>query len=285
MNRKILSLSFCMLLASLNIVAQTDLKGLWNGVITTDNYNAHARYMISIEEHKDGIVSGRALLYKPNLFSHAFGLQQFYGTIENGVIIINDIQILDQRMPSDPYYLCFKLSKLNYNKSDSLESLSGDWTSATTNCLPGKVFLTRFNEKKNTTKVPDYVLNAIKRDGNTPAFKKTKLSPPLVFEVKSSFLRLQLQDYLKEDNDTVSVYLNRQLVIKNLRIKKKPQKFVLLLDRDLPVNEIIMYANNLGQVPPNTSNLMLYDGTATHKVLIESTLQKSVAIYLKYTPK
>ena len=260
------------------------MKGLWNGTITTDNHDAHAKYIISIEEHKDGIISGKALLYKPNLFAHVYGVQQFYGVIDKGLITINDIQILDVRTPSQNFHLCFKLSKLQYQKSEGLDILTGSWNSNTLNCLPGKIHLSRVIGEKDTAKIPPYVLNAIKGHGSEPLFNKTTLSNPLVLEVSNRVLHLELRDYLKEDDDTVSIYLNRQPYFRNLKIQKKPRKLILVLNRDLAVNEIIMYANNLGKIPPNTSNLVIYDGKATHKLLIQSSLQKSVAIYLKYKP-
>ncbi|MFD2162577.1 hypothetical protein ACFSJU_09260 [Paradesertivirga mongoliensis] len=273
-----------MLLISSQSLCQTDLRGIWNGRITTDNHEAGADYMISIEEHKDGIVSGKALLYKPNLFAYAYGVQQFFGTIEKGTITINDIQIIDGRLPTSQYYLCFKLSKLQYKQSDGQESLSGNWTSETPNCLPGKISLTRLDEQ-NTAGVPEYVLKAIKRYGTEPGFRKTTLSKPLVVDVSNKILKLELKDYLKEDNDTVSIFFNRQPLFNKVNIKKKAHTFIILLNSDLAVNELIMYANNLGTIPPNTSNLVISDGRKTHNLLIESTLQKSVAIYLKYNPR
>ena len=77
------TISFCviLLLWITDSFAQHNLKGLWNGHITTNGHNASANYIISIEEQKDGIISGKALLYKPNIYAEAFGLQQFFGTI------------------------------------------------------------------------------------------------------------------------------------------------------------------------------------------------------------
>lgn len=278
-----LNLSF--LVSAFHSTGQTDLRGLWNGTISTDNHDSHAKYMINIEEHTNGIVSGKALVYKPNIYSHAFGLQQFYGKIEKNSITINDIQILDEKRPSSSFHLCFKLSKLNYNTTGERETLSGSWSSKTTNCLPGKIQLFRFDEKKETDQIPPYVLKAIKRNGAGPNFRKTSLSSPVALEVSSSVIRMELKDYLKEDNDTVSIYLNRQPLFSNLNIKKKPYKFVVWLNRELVVNELIMYANNLGLIPPNTSYLLISDGEKTHKLLIQSSLEKSAAIYLKYKPR
>lgn len=276
---------FCLLLIfSLQKASAQDIKGLWNGYITTDDHDARASYIISIEEQKDGIISGKALLYKPNIFAEAFGLQQFFGTIDHNHITITDVIILDERIPASRYFLCFKLSSLTFNKNDTLESLTGNWRSNASTCLPGRIFLTRYYNSpvKGTDKVPDYVLTAIRGSGDKPMFKNTELST-IVLDVKSNNLELELRDYMKTDNDTVSIFLNRRLIINRLNISKKPYKFNIRLSRNLASNELILYANNIGLIPPNTSLLIISDGEKKHRLLIESTLQKSVAIYLKRT--
>ena len=269
------------LLAFGNAIGQTNLKGLWNGYITTDNHDARAGYLLSIEEHNGGIVSGKALLYKPNLFAHAYGLQQFYGFIGNNTITINDVQILDEILPSSRFHLCFKLSKLYHNVNKDSESLEGDWSSNTINCLPGKIILFRVDQSQQEATIPPHVLRALKTKDIKPVFKNTSLATPIVLEVNRNILELELRDYLKEDSDSVTVYLNRKAILSNLKISKKPYKFNIVLNRQLAVNELILYANNLGDIPPNTSFLTIKDGEKNHKLLIESSLQKSVAIYIK----
>lgn len=56
------------------------------------------------------------------------------------------------------------------------------------------------------------------------------------------------------------------------------------MNPDIELNEIILFAENLGKIPPNTSQLIIIDGTNTYRLIIESDLQKSAAIYLKYKP-
>jgi hypothetical protein len=263
-------------------VSQPNLKGTWNGYITTDNFDHQAGYIIKIEEQKDGVITGKGLLYRPNLYSQAYGLQQFIGTFSKDHLTISDIQILDEKLPTNDYVLCFKLSKLSYSK-DKKELLTGSWDSRTTNCLPGKIELSRYDENDPNHKVPPYVLTALNKGPQT-SFNNTSISNPLILDIGKPLLELELKDYLKNDNDTISVYLNRKLVLDRINITKRPLKAVVRLNRSLALNEIILTANNLGHIPPNTSMLTISDGEKKHKLLIESTLQKSVALYLKLSP-
>ncbi len=283
--RILLPLSFCFLISlTIPCLGQTNLKGMWNGYITTDGYEHKAGYIINIEEHKDGIISGKALLYKPNLYSEAYGLQQFIGKIEKNIITISDIQILDERLPTNDFFLCFKLSHLNYSNESEHESLKGSWNSSMVSCMPGAIYLSRYIENDHQP-VPPYVLRALKAKGTEASFKNTALSAPISINIKKPIIDIELRDYLKVDNDTVSIYLNRRLILNRINVTKKPFKFTIRINRNIAVNEIILYANNLGTIPPNTSLLSINDGLQRHKILIESTLQKSVALYLNYKPQ
>ncbi|MEJ6979563.1 hypothetical protein WG906_03830 [Pedobacter sp. P351] len=284
MKKRVLFMHFYLFFSiTVQCFGQSSLKGLWNGYITTDGYEHKAGYIINIEEHKDGIVSGKALLYKPNLYSEAYGLQQFIGTIEQNTILISDIQILDERLPTEDFHLCFKLSRLSYSPEGENESLKGKWNSNTTNCVPGAISLSRYIENENK-QVPPYVLHALKAKGTEANFKNTALSPPISISVKKPIIDIELKDYLKVDNDTVSIYLNRRIILNRINVTKKPYKFTVKINRNIAVNELILYANNLGTIPPNTSLLIINDGIQKHKILIESSLQKSVALYLNYKP-
>lgn len=280
---KLLLLVLGVLAGNSNSLSQTQLRGLWNGAITTDGYDAKASYIISVEEQKDGIISGKALLYKPNIFSHAFGLLQFTGTVNNNKILINDLYVVDERMPTSYHFLCIKSCELQYSRQDTTEYLSGNWNSNSENCIPGKIMLSRLSAQ-DSRQVPQYVLAAIKKSGEKATFMNTELYPPIVLNVKHHVLIASIQDYMKPDNDTVSIFLNRKLLYKGLNIEKKPFMFPIKLNRQLAANEIILYANNLGKIPPNTSMLTLSDGEVKHKVMIESTLQKSAVIYLRTSP-
>lgn len=90
---------------------------------------------------------------------------------------------------------------------------------------------------------------------------------------------------MKVDNDTVSVYLNRNLLAKNIRISKRPALLNFKLDTRIEFHEILLYAENLGLVPPNTSELILVDGATRHRVMIVSDKEKTAAVYLRYKPK
>ncbi|HEY1024647.1 MAG TPA: hypothetical protein VGE26_05735 [Sphingobacteriaceae bacterium] len=118
----------------------------------------------------------------------------------------------------------------------------------------------------------------------TGDFKNTSVSRISELEVENRELTLYLLDYSKVDNDSISVYFNRKLIIDKVAITEKPIVVTLTLDPGLPSNELLFYAQSLGDIPPNTAGIGIKDGGIMHKIKIESDLLKTSAVYLKPKP-
>lgn len=83
------------------------------------------------------------------------------------------------------------------------------------------------------------------------------------------------------DNDTVSVYVNNKLVISRERLTDQPITFTVSLDKTNAVQEVVLVAENLGDIPPNTSLMVVKAGGQTHEVRITSTETKNAVVLLK----
>ena len=59
----------------------------------------------------------------------------------------------------------------------------------------------------------------------------------------------------------------------HLQVKLKPGE-----------NKIVMKALNLGSIPPNTATIIIDDGVVKREMTLKSSLQKSAAISIEYTP-
>ncbi len=71
--------------------------------------------------------------------------------------------------------------------------------------------------------------------------------------IADSVVTLYFWDSGVEDNDTVSINLNGVWIVNNLRLSKQKQSVQVKLQPGS--NYIIMYANNLGDIPNNTSGI------------------------------
>jgi hypothetical protein len=84
------------------------------------------------------------------------------------------------------------------------------------------------------------------------------------------------------DNDTVSVFVDNKLVISKQRLTEKAITVKLNLDDKVALHELVMVAENLGEIPPNTSLMVVSAGDQTYEVRITSTEQKNAVIMFQY---
>lgn len=100
------------------------------------------------------------------------------------------------------------------------------------------------------------------------------------FEAPAGEIQLDLYDNGEIDGDTVSVYHNNRLLASQQRLSQKPVSFRIRVDKEQPHHELIMVANNLGSIPPNTSLMMITAGGKRHQVYISSTEQQNAKLVI-----
>lgn len=84
------------------------------------------------------------------------------------------------------------------------------------------------------------------------------------------------------DNDTVSVYLDKKLVVSKQRLTEKAITVKFNLDDTNDFHQLVMVAENLGEIPPNTSLMVVTAGNKQYEVRITSTEQKNAVVIFKY---
>lgn len=111
------------------------------------------------------------------------------------------------------------------------------------------------------------------------ATRQTEVIQQVFF--KSDSLVLKLYDHGVIDGDTVSVVLNGKVIVARKRLTGKPIVSVLHITPDLGDSLLlVMYAESLGTIPPNTGILIVQDGDKRYEIRFEGTRQKSSAILL-----
>ncbi|NML23749.1 hypothetical protein HHL16_22905 [Pseudoflavitalea sp. G-6-1-2] len=84
------------------------------------------------------------------------------------------------------------------------------------------------------------------------------------------------------DNDTISVYLDKKLVLSKKRLTDRALSIEFELNEDDAVHELVMVAENLGEIPPNTSLMVVNAGGKYYEVRITSTEQKNAVVVFKF---
>jgi hypothetical protein len=62
------------------------------------------------------------------------------------------------------------------------------------------------------------------------------------------------------------------------RLTQKPTTMHITVDEAHPHHELIMVAENLGSIPPNTSLMVITAGTKRYQVFISSNEQKNAKV-------
>jgi hypothetical protein len=100
--------------------------------------------------------------------------------------------------------------------------------------------------------------------------------------VQSNEVQVKLYDNGEIDDDTISVYLDNKLVLSNKRLSATPLSLNIKMDQDGEDHVLVMVAENLGRIPPNTSLMIVNDGDKRYEVRVTSTEQKNAMIRFRY---
>ena len=99
-------------------------------------------------------------------------------------------------------------------------------------------------------------------------------------------INLSIYDNGTIDGDTVSVYFDNKLVVNKKRLSGNPISLDLELDESISLHTLVVYAENLGSIPPNTSLVILTTASGKRYELKSSaTLEKNAALVFEYKPK
>ncbi len=97
----------------------------------------------------------------------------------------------------------------------------------------------------------------------------------------SDSLLLSLYDNGEVDGDTVSVLMNGQLILAKQGLSTTAIKKVIYIPAGTDEVELLMYAESLGSIPPNTGLLVVRDGKNLYEVRFKGDLQKNASIVFK----
>jgi hypothetical protein len=100
--------------------------------------------------------------------------------------------------------------------------------------------------------------------------------------VNTEDVTVKLYDNGEIDDDTISVYLNNRLVLSKQRLTAAALTVKLKMDESNSDHELVMVAENLGRIPPNTSLMIVTAGDKRYEVRITSTEQRNAMVRFKY---
>jgi hypothetical protein len=109
--------------------------------------------------------------------------------------------------------------------------------------------------------------------------RKKLIAEELIVEGDS--LKIDFYDNGSIDGDSISVFYNDKLLASSQKLGIAAIHLDIALDTSREVNEITMFADNLGSIPPNTALMVVYDGKRRYHVRISSTLQQNGTVRIR----
>ena len=98
-------------------------------------------------------------------------------------------------------------------------------------------------------------------------------------------IELRFYDNAEVDGDSISLFLNNKLIFQHIRLTEKAYTIKLPIADMEDTNDLVMVAENLVSIPPNTSYMVAIAGGKRYEAILASTENSSATIRLKKPDK
>lgn len=150
-------------------------------------------------------------------------------------------------------------------------AITGQYLTGQSYCAPGKF---------NLTKVKGFA-NQIESDGDKVRYFQGRLiDVQQMYEVDADTITLHIIDNNQIDNDTVTIFYDKQLIAKQHRLSYESFEFDIVISGE-DQHLLVIYANNVGSVPPNTAAVYFFEDGVRREVSIRSDTSKNAGIIFK----
>jgi hypothetical protein len=254
-------LSFLLAVFLTNPLGAQDLSGVWKGSLLMGG-GCFSVNNIEIQLHgSGGTFTGDCYHYENLNFYVKKKIGGSYDA-EQKRLVLHESLVTTFHIPTS-CKICIKNFDLQYSRKGPVEILTGTWNGKVLgtddSCSTGPITLSRIRES---------------------AFKEV----PEVL-VDTGTLRLDFYDNAVVDGDSITVLVDKNVVIAHQRLTTKPITTYITIDLRHSFHEIEMVAENLGSIPPNTAMLIITAGSKKYQLFLSSTKTKSAMVRFVYDKK
>jgi hypothetical protein len=150
------------------------------------------------------------------------------------------------------------------------------------------------DKKPNITVAPIIPKDTIPSKAKEPIISKVPVPKVLLerennlvktIQTDEELIQIDMYDNGTIDHDSISVFHNNKQVIKNGGLSYTPISLKIRCSKEDSRHELIMVAENLGEIPPNTALMVITAGKKRYEVFLTSTEVKNAKVVIEYTPK
>lgn len=260
-----------------------NLTGIWRGKRTQGSQGCFPEYgqELHIYYSNEQTIMGNAYTYVSK--------EQYVKTLFTGRynpqtkrLVLIENSVLSYSVPA-ACIPCIKTYQLTFSKNGKEAVLEGQWTGHEMGnknaCTPGNVALHMESQPIFPVSVPqpDSLVNLQQK----LQLKQREKEVVQTLKLDTSLIKIDLYDNAEIDDDTVSVFLNGALLLYKKRLTDRPLSLAVNVMPNTDY-ELMMYAENLGRIPPNTSLMIVTVGKKRYEIRISSSEQKSAVVRFRY---
>jgi len=302
------------LLLSLGKISAQHIGGLYSGTLINDSTKKVQTYELALNEYRDKIWGYSYTTFVAN-DTFYYGIKQVTGKRKGDALIIEDEKMIINNYPESPAKKVRQTNVIKLRNEDTLRSVDGTWSTNRTKvyyALHGGMDMKRTADSSNSALVahlkelniiaqPNYAATTVKvkqkneklkiKVEEKPGTKAAEKAAPLAYHQRSEkilqtisiaadSLVLAFYDNGVIDGDSISVYLNNENIISATRLTATATKKSIHVASSGEI-KLLLVAENLGTIPPNTGLLVIKDGDQTHQVNFSADMQTNAAIILR----
>ncbi len=97
-------------------------------------------------------------------------------------------------------------------------------------------------------------------------------------------IKIDLYDNGEIDGDTITVYHNNEVVAYKRGLSDKAITLHITASAQNNIHEFVMFADNLGKIPPNTALMVITTGGKRYEISLVTTKEKNAKVIVEYQP-
>ncbi|MEL6657220.1 MAG: hypothetical protein AAFN81_26585 [Bacteroidota bacterium] len=246
--------------------------GRWSGHLSQSDRDYGFYYELNLKP--DG--TGTSKIVSEDAGGEAIHQLQWQETATG--ISFSEPEVLERTDPK--WKWCLKSGQLIQSRTDGRYELEGDWggylehkTPNNGACAPGMVYLNKPVLSKTVTEhIQPETEQYTERTQRTVKVDR-------VLKVRSDNIRIKVWDNGIVDGDILTLFLNGQQILHKYRVNKR--RWSIPVDIIRGENLLILHAEDLGDISPNTVAVAIDDGVSEQVIVLSSNLRESGAILIQ----
>ena len=264
-----------------------NLNGIWTGKLIQAPGGCYTEYNIELQMNfsaSANTMSGKVYDYYDISKYVKLDFNGRYNANTKRMVIIEN-NLLESKIP-EGCIPCIKTYDLNWSIVNGEEQIIGECKGrpfgSNDVCPAYKLVLKRAAKSAFTVDVEQSA--EIKEQEKILHLQPREKELVKTLALDTGTIRLDFYDNAEIDGDTITVLLNNKLLLYRKMLTDKP---LTVFVNAFPGTEyeLVMYADNLGTIPPNTALMMVTAGDKKYEVRLSSSLQKSASIKFRYDKK